>query len=54
MIQVPLGPTSVHLVLGGLMALTLGWEAFPIVLCGLVLQAVFYAAPGLRHSASTR
>jgi cobalt/nickel transport system permease protein len=46
MIQIPLGPTSVHLVLGGLMAVVLGWEAFPVVLCGLVLQAVFYSPIG--------
>jgi cobalt/nickel transport system permease protein len=47
MIQIPVGPSSVHLVLGGLMGLVLGWSAFPAVLCGLVLQAVFYAPTGL-------
>jgi cobalt/nickel transport system permease protein len=47
MIQIPVGPSSVHLVLGGLMGLVLGWSAFPAVLCGLVLQAVFYSPTGL-------
>ncbi|MGD0898620.1 MAG: cobalt transporter CbiM [Thermoguttaceae bacterium] len=47
MIQVPLGPSSVHLVLGGLLGLVLGWSAFPAVLVALVLQAAFFAPTGL-------
>ena len=37
-IQVPMGYSSVHLVLSGLMGLVLGWAIFPTVLVGLILQ----------------
>jgi cobalt/nickel transport system permease protein len=47
LIQVPLGPTSVHLVLSGLMGLVLGWGAFPAVLVALVLQAVTASVGGV-------
>lgn len=47
LIHVPLPPTSVHLMLNGLMGLILGWAAFPAVLMALVLQAVFFPAFGL-------
>jgi len=40
-IHVPLGPTSEHLLLAGLMGLVLGWAAFPAVLIALFLQTVF-------------
>jgi cobalt/nickel transport system permease protein len=46
LIHVPLGPTSVHLVLNGLLGLVLGWAAFPAVLVGLTLQAVFFSFGG--------
>jgi len=46
LIHVPLGPTSVHLVLSGLLGLVLGWAAFPAVLVGLILQAVFLSFGG--------
>jgi len=46
-IHVPLGPTSVHLVLCGLMGLVLGWAAFPAVLVALLLQSVFLSFGGL-------
>jgi cobalt/nickel transport system permease protein len=46
LIHVPLGPTSVHLVLGGLLGLVLGWAAFPAVLVALTLQAVFFSFGG--------
>jgi len=46
LIHVPLGPTSVHLVLNGLLGLVLGWAAFPVVLVALVLQAVFFSFGG--------
>ena len=45
-IQVPIGPSSVHLVLSGLMGLVLGWAVFPTVLVGLTLQAVFFGIAG--------
>jgi len=46
MIQVPVGPSSVHLVLGGLMGLVLGWSTFPAVLSALLLQLVFFSPTG--------
>ncbi len=45
-IQVPMGPSSVHLILSGLMGLVLGWAVFPTVLVGLTLQAVFFGIAG--------
>ena len=47
LISVPIGPSSVHLVLNGLMGLVLGWTAVPAILVGLVLQAVFFGFGGL-------
>jgi cobalt/nickel transport system permease protein len=46
LIQVPLGGSSVHLVLGGLMGLVLGWAVFPVVLVGLILQTAFFSVGG--------
>jgi cobalt/nickel transport system permease protein len=45
-IQVPLGGSSVHLILSGLMGLVLGWGIFPVVLVGLILQAAFFSIGG--------
>ncbi len=45
-IQVPMGGSSVHLVLSGLMGLVLGWAIFPTVLVSLVLQLVFFSIAG--------
>lgn len=47
LIQVPLYPTSVHLLLGGLMGLVLGWSTFPAVLIALLLQAAFFSLGGI-------
>lgn len=47
LIHVPIGPTSVHLMLSGLVGLVLGWAAFPALLVGLLLQAVFFGFGGL-------
>ncbi|MDX5593265.1 cobalt transporter CbiM [Pseudovibrio sp. SPO723] len=47
LIHVPLGPTSVHLILNGLAGLVLGWAAFPALFVGLLLQAVFFGFGGL-------
>jgi cobalt/nickel transport system permease protein len=47
LIHVPLGPTSAHLTLSGLMGLVLGWAAFPALLIALLLQAVFVSFGGL-------
>jgi len=47
LITVPLGFTSVHLVLSGLVGLILGWVAFPALLIALFLQAIFFGFGGL-------
>lgn len=39
LIHVPVGPTSVHLILGGLAGLVLGWAVFPAMLVALLLDA---------------
>ena len=47
LIHVPIGPTSVHLVLNGLLGIMLGWVSFPAVLIGLLMQAIFFQYGGL-------
>lgn len=47
LIHVPIGPSSVHLILNGLAGLMLGWAAFPALFVGLLLQAVFFGFGGL-------
>jgi cobalt/nickel transport system permease protein len=47
LIHFPVGPSSVHLIMNGLVGLVLGWIAFPALLIGLLLQAVFFAFGGL-------
>jgi cobalt/nickel transport system permease protein len=46
-IHIPVPPTSVHLVLNGLMGAVLGWYAFPAILIGLFFQAVMFQHGGL-------
>lgn len=47
LISVPIGPTTVHLLLAGLMGMMLGWATFPAVFVGLALQAAFFGVGGL-------
>lgn len=47
LIHVPVGPSSVHLVLNGIVGLLLGWAAFPAILVALTLQAVFFQYGGI-------
>ncbi|MEW5803845.1 MAG: cobalt transporter CbiM [bacterium] len=47
LISVPLGPTSVHLILPGLVGVALGAMAFPSIMLGLVLQALLFQHGGL-------
>ncbi len=47
LIHVPIGPSSVHLVLNGLMGLLLGWAAFPAILIALFLQALLFQFGGI-------
>lgn len=46
-IHVPIPPTSVHLILNGLMGVVLGYYAFPAILIGLFFQAVMFQHGGL-------
>ncbi|MBC8446404.1 MAG: cobalt transporter CbiM [Chloroflexi bacterium] len=46
-IHVPVPPTSVHLVLNGLLGAVLGYYAFPAILIGLFFQAVMFQHGGL-------
>ncbi|MFH1914475.1 MAG: cobalt transporter CbiM [Pseudomonadota bacterium] len=47
LIHVPLGPSSVHLLLNGISGVVLGWVAFPCILVALLLQAVMFQFGGL-------
>ena len=47
LIHVPLGPTSIHLTLNGLVGIVLGPLAFPAILVGLILQALLFQHGGL-------
>lgn len=47
LVAVPVGPSSVHLLLSGLMGLVLGVRAFPAIFVGLLLQALFFGFGGL-------
>ncbi|WP_415718654.1 cobalt transporter CbiM [Maridesulfovibrio sp.] len=47
LIHIPIGPSSAHLIMSGLMGLLLGWAAFPAILTGLLLQAVLFQYGGL-------
>ena len=47
LIHVPVGPSSLHLILNGLIGLALGWAAFPALFIALLLQAAFFGYGGL-------
>ncbi len=47
LVHVPIGPTSIHLILNGLAGILLGWAVFPALLVGLFLQAVLFQFGGL-------
>lgn len=47
LIHIPVPPTSVHLVLNGLMGVLLDYYAFPAILIGLFFQAVMFGHGGL-------
>ena len=46
LIYVPVGPSSLHLVLNGLVGVLLGWMAFPAILVALTLQALLFQFGG--------
>lgn len=47
LVHIPIGPTSVHPLLNGLMGLVLGWAAIPSILVGLILQVAFFGFGGI-------
>jgi cobalt/nickel transport system permease protein len=47
LIHVNIGPSSVHLILNGIIGLILGWAAFPALLTALLLQSVFFQFGGI-------
>lgn len=47
LIHVPVGPSSVHLILNGIVGLLLGWAAFPAILTALLLQAMIFQFGGI-------
>lgn len=47
LIHVPLGPSSVHLILNGTIGVLLGWSAFPAILVALALQGVLFQFGGI-------
>ncbi|MDX9765972.1 MAG: cobalt transporter CbiM [Ectothiorhodospiraceae bacterium] len=47
LVSVPVGPSSVHLLLNGFMGLVLGWVAVPAIFVALLLQSLFFGFGGL-------
>lgn len=47
LVAIPVGPSSIHLLLSGLMGIVLGVRAIPAVFVGLLLQAVLFGFGGL-------
>jgi cobalt/nickel transport system permease protein len=47
LIHVNIGPSSVHLILNGIVGLLLGWAAFPAILVALTLQSLFFQFGGI-------
>ena len=47
LIHVNIGPSSVHLILNGIVGILLGWSAFPAILVALLLQAILFQYGGI-------
>lgn len=47
LVHVPIGPSSVHLILNGVVGLLLGWAAVPAIVVALFLQAVLFQYGGI-------
>lgn len=47
LISVPVGVSTVHLMLNGLMGLVLGWAAVPAIIVALLLQTIFFGYGGV-------
>lgn len=47
LIHVPIGFSSVHLILNGLAGIVLGMRAFPAIMLGIILQAILFGHGGV-------
>lgn len=47
LIHIPIGPSSAHLILNGIMGVLLGFAAFPAIMVALILQAVLFQFGGI-------
>ncbi len=47
LIHFPVGPSSVHLILNGLVGVVLGMRAFPAIMLGVILQAILFGHGGV-------
>lgn len=47
LIHIPVGPTSVHLILNGLVGIMLGTLSYPAIFIGLILQAFLFGHGGV-------
>jgi len=47
LIHVPIGPSSIHLIVNGVNGLLLGWLCFPSILVALALQAILFQYGGI-------
>ena len=47
LIHVPIGPSSAHLVLNGLIVVIMGWASFPVIFMGLLLQGLLFNFGGV-------
>lgn len=47
LVHVPIGPSSVHLIMNGIVGLLLGWAAVPAIFVALLLQGVFFQFGGI-------
>ncbi len=47
LIHVPIGPTSTHLILNGLVGILLGYSSYPAIFIGLLLQALLFQHGGI-------
>ncbi len=46
-IHINVGPSTVHFMLNGVVGILLGWAAFPVVMIGLLIQAILFQYGGL-------
>ncbi|MBI9076127.1 MAG: cobalt transporter CbiM [Desulfatibacillum sp.] len=47
LVHVPIGLSSAHLILNGILGLLLGWAAFPAIAVALILQAILFQFGGI-------